>query len=66
MTITVLTVDDHPPMRDGIAAMIPTQTDVHLVAEEATGGEVHSRFRERLLDAPGPTTSRRRHEPRRV
>lgn len=44
--ITILTVDDHPLMRDGIAAMIKRQPDMSLVAEAATGGEAISRFRE--------------------
>jgi DNA-binding NarL/FixJ family response regulator len=44
-TIRLLTVDDHPLLRDGIAAMIANQPDMHLVAEAETGAEAIEKFR---------------------
>jgi DNA-binding NarL/FixJ family response regulator len=44
--IRLLTVDDHPLLRDGIAAMIANQSDMALVAEAATGSEGIAKFRE--------------------
>jgi DNA-binding NarL/FixJ family response regulator len=44
--ISVLSVDDHPLMRDGIAALIGNQDDMRLVAGAATGREAILRFRE--------------------
>jgi DNA-binding NarL/FixJ family response regulator len=43
--IRVLTADDHPLLREGIASLIGTQNDMRLVAEAATGGEAIERFR---------------------
>jgi DNA-binding NarL/FixJ family response regulator len=43
--IRLLTVDDHPLLRDGIAAMIANQPDMDLVAEAATGAEGIEKFR---------------------
>jgi DNA-binding NarL/FixJ family response regulator len=40
-----MTVDDHPFLRDGIAAMITNQPDMDLVAEAATGSEGIEKFR---------------------
>jgi DNA-binding NarL/FixJ family response regulator len=48
--IRVLTVDDHPLMREGIAAMIRSQADMLLVAEAANGTEAIQRFREHQPD----------------
>jgi len=43
--IRVLAADDHPLLREGIAALIGTQRDMQLVAEAATGRETVERFR---------------------
>jgi DNA-binding NarL/FixJ family response regulator len=48
--IRILTVDDHPLMRGGIAAMIQTQDDMLLVAEAASGGDGIAQFREQRPD----------------
>jgi DNA-binding NarL/FixJ family response regulator len=48
--IRVLCVDDHPLMREGIAAMIRDQPDFRLVAEAASGGEAIRRHREHRPD----------------
>src|SRR5260370_11227453 len=42
--IRVLCVDDHPVVRDGIAAIINLQPDMRLVGAAATGGEALERF----------------------
>jgi DNA-binding NarL/FixJ family response regulator len=42
--IRVLCVDDHPVVRDGIAAIINLQPDMVLVGAAATGGEALERF----------------------
>jgi DNA-binding NarL/FixJ family response regulator len=43
--IRVLVVDDHPVVRQGIAGLIATQSDLRLVAEAATGREAIQQFR---------------------
>jgi DNA-binding NarL/FixJ family response regulator len=48
--IRVLSVDDHPLMREGIAAMIRNQADLLLVGEAANGREALQRFREHQPD----------------
>ncbi len=37
--IRIMVVDDHPVVRDGLAAMLSTQPDFEVVAEAATGRE---------------------------
>jgi len=43
--IRILTVDDHPIFRSGIAALLATQPDMTLVAEAANGREAIQEFR---------------------
>jgi DNA-binding NarL/FixJ family response regulator len=43
--IRILTVDDHPILREGIAAILATQTDMILVAEAGDGREAIEQFR---------------------
>ena len=43
--ITILAVDDHPVLRQGIAALIEIQSDMALVAEAANGREAIQQFR---------------------
>src|SRR5499427_2819359 len=43
--IRILTVDDHPLMREGIAALVNTEPDMQLVAEAKNGQEAIEKFR---------------------
>jgi DNA-binding NarL/FixJ family response regulator len=43
--ITILAVDDHPVLRQGIADLIAAQSDMTLVAEAANGREAIQQFR---------------------
>ena len=43
--IRVLAVDDHPLLREGIAALIANQPDMELVGEAASGREAVEKFR---------------------
>ncbi len=49
-SISVLTVDDHPLLRDGIAALVNSQDDMKVVAEASSGHEAIERFREHHPD----------------
>lgn len=48
--IRLLCVDDHPLLREGIAAIINHQPDMQLVAEATNGGEALLKFREHQPD----------------
>jgi len=43
--IRILTVDDHPVLREGIAAVIAGETDMVLIAEANNGSEAVEQFR---------------------
>jgi DNA-binding NarL/FixJ family response regulator len=43
--IRILTVDDHPVLRKGIAALVNAESDMKLVAEASTGEEAIEKFR---------------------
>ena len=43
--IRVLTVDDHPLLREGIAALLNAETDMKLVAEASNGRDAVEKFR---------------------
>lgn len=44
-TIRILAVDDHPLLREGIAALIAGQSDMTLAGEASTGREAVEKFR---------------------
>ena len=44
-SIRILTVDDHPILRDGLAAIIGGQADMAVVGEAANGAEALEQFR---------------------
>jgi DNA-binding NarL/FixJ family response regulator len=44
-TIRILSVDDHPLIRHGIAGLVAVQTDMKLIAEAGTGREAIEQFR---------------------
>jgi DNA-binding NarL/FixJ family response regulator len=48
--IRVLSVDDHPLMREGIAAIVNSQPDMTIVAQAATGSEAAEMYRLHLPD----------------
>lgn len=43
--IRVLVVDDHPVLRDGVAAILENQSDMEMVGEARDGNEAVERFR---------------------
>jgi DNA-binding NarL/FixJ family response regulator len=44
--ITILVVDDHPMLREGVAAVLQLREDIKLVGEAENGVEAVARFRE--------------------
>lgn len=48
--IRVFSVDDHPLLREGIAALINNQPDMILVGEASTGSEAIQQFRQLVPD----------------
>jgi len=48
--IRVLCVDDHPLLREGIAALVTSQADMQLLAQVGRGGEAVAAFRQHRPD----------------
>jgi DNA-binding NarL/FixJ family response regulator len=49
-TIRIMTVDDHPLLRQGIAVLLGGQPDMELVAEASDGQEAIAQFRRHRPD----------------
>ena len=61
-SIRILTADDHPLIRQGIAGLVATQSDMGVIAEAANGREAIEQFRAHrpdvtLMDLQMPETS---------
>ena len=48
--IRILAVDDHPMLREGIAALLASQSDMKLVGEASNGREALEQFRKHRPD----------------
>ena len=48
--ISILTVDDHKMFREGLAMVLATQPDMHLVAQATNGREAVQQFRKHHPD----------------
>jgi DNA-binding NarL/FixJ family response regulator len=48
--VRVLSVDDHPLLREGIAALVASQPDMELIAEASNGREAIEQFRKHRPD----------------
>jgi DNA-binding NarL/FixJ family response regulator len=48
--IRILTVDDHPLLREGIAALVKAETDMEIIAEASDGEEAVKQFRRHRPD----------------
>ena len=64
--IRILSVDDHPLIRQGIAGLVATQTDMTVIAEAANGREAIQQFHRHqqsgyhtLMDLPRTCRCRR-------
>jgi DNA-binding NarL/FixJ family response regulator len=58
--IRILTVDDHPLLREGIAALVKAEPDLEIIAEASNGEEAVQQFRRHrpdvtLMDIQMPT-----------